>query len=610
LNITNSENETSKEIEREQIRKRYQQEDNSEKIFIPAKQKVNPFEKTGEQSVCAYCRVSTDNDEQLSSFELQKAYYRDVAEQHPNWDLQMIYADEGLSGTSTKNRDQFNQMIVDCENGMYNLIVTKSVSRFARNLVDCVSLVRRLKSLNPPVGVYFETDNLYTLAENSELMLSLLASFAQEESLKKSESMNWSLKQRLKSGNLLTPSLLGYDRDKDGSLIINESEAVTVRFIFGSFLAGFTTRQIAAVLSDIDRPTKTGETIWHEGSINYILKNERYCGRILTWKTFTDDIFEHRKKKNREDRDQYLYINTHEAIISVQEFDAAQSLFENRRHHMRGGVPVMHVIDEGIFRGYVPINHHWVNSDANTYYEASNYAGNGSGTAKKLKKDAFSMFDLEGYQIVRSHFLSSVALGPAISITNKSVTFNTGCVRKFTDVSHIQILLHPADRKIAIRPCEERDVYKVNWRPDPESPLYSKTFVCRHFASALFEIMDWNPDYIYRIRGMWAARGNDEIIVFDLSEAAAVILCTVDADATPAKKRVVTFPEEWDSEFGMEFYRYGIANQFRHLPMSFDWKADSKCKPVPDTMQLDLLSEVELHDMIEGLRASQEGYDG
>lgn len=612
MNIAENENgyineeapENNKEIEKEEIRRRYQQKDNREKIFIPAKPKVNPFEKTGTQRVCAYCRVSTDNAEQLTSFEIQQAYYRDVAEHHPNWDLKHIYADEGISATSLKNRDEFNQMIADCESGMYDLIVTKSVSRFARNLVDCISLVRRLRNLNPPIGVYFETDNLYTLAENSELMLSLLASFAQEESLKKSESMNWSLIQRLKTGKLLTPALLGYDRIKDVGLVINDSEANTVKFIFSAFLSGFTTQQIADILTDIGRPTKTGETAWHEGSVNYILKNERYCGNVLTWKTFTCDIFEHKKKRNRQDRDQYLYKGTHEAIISEKEYDAVQSLFENRKHHMRGGVPIMHVIDEGVFRGYVPINHHWVNNDGDTYYNASNYAGNESGSPQKIKKDTFSMFDLKGYQIVRGQFLSMVSYGPAISISNKCITFNTGCVRKFTDVSHIQILLHPTERKLAIRPCGENDVYNIKWRPDSDSPLYSKTYICRHFSAALFDIMEWNPDYIYRIRGVWASRRDDEIIVFHLSEAAAAILCSVDTESVTVKKRIVTFPEEWESEFGMEFYEYGLNNQFRYLHSNADWKAGSKPKPIPDAMRFEPLSDTDLQDMIDGMQSS------
>ncbi len=155
------------------------------RTFIPAKPKIDIYGAERIFRVCAYCRVSTDNDAQLSSFELQQAHYQQLMGTHPNWDLRMIYADEGISGTSLKKRDDFNRMIAACERGEYDLIVTKSVSRFARNLVDCVSLVRKLKRQTPPVGVFFETDNLNTLSEDSELMLSFLATFAQEESVKR-----------------------------------------------------------------------------------------------------------------------------------------------------------------------------------------------------------------------------------------------------------------------------------------------------------------------------------------------------------------------------------------------------------------------------------------
>ena len=163
------------------------QEDTEKKTYIPAKPKINPNEKDRFFRVCAYCRVSTDNDEQLSSFELQQTHYRQLVQDHPNWELKRIFADQGISGTSLKNRDAFNEMIGACKRGEYDLILTKSVSRFARNLVDCISLIRMLKGLTPPVGVFFETDNLYTVGENTEFMLSFLATFAQEESVKKSD---------------------------------------------------------------------------------------------------------------------------------------------------------------------------------------------------------------------------------------------------------------------------------------------------------------------------------------------------------------------------------------------------------------------------------------
>jgi site-specific DNA recombinase len=248
--------------EKARVRERYHQQSTLERVLIPARPRTGPFESAIIQRVCAYCRVSTDSVEQLSSFELQRTYYEELSERNPNWDLRKIYADEGISGTSLRNRDQFNLMISDCESGKYDLIVTKSVSRFARNIVDCISLVRRLKNLPHPVGVYFEIDNLYTLSETSELMLSLLATFAQEESVKKSDSMLWSLKQRFKDGKLLTPSLLGYDQSGNGYLEINQEEAKTVSFIFDAFLAGFTAQQLASILADIGRPTKTGNTEW------------------------------------------------------------------------------------------------------------------------------------------------------------------------------------------------------------------------------------------------------------------------------------------------------------------------------------------------------------
>lgn len=275
---------------REQLRQVYQREDSSDKRFIPAKPKAEIYGGNHLFRTCAYCRVSTDNDAQLSSFELQQAHYRQLVEQHPNWELLHIYADEGISGTSLKNRDSFNEMIEACKRGQYDLIVTKSVSRFARNLVDCISLVRMLKRQNPPVGVFFETDNLYTLSEDSELMLSFLATFAQEESVKKSESMNWSLTQRFKDGKLLTPAPLGYERPVDitgryikyASLQVVEHEAEIVKFIFNAYLAGRTEQEIADLLTDIGCETKTGTSRWNSGAISYILSNERYCGDVLT----------------------------------------------------------------------------------------------------------------------------------------------------------------------------------------------------------------------------------------------------------------------------------------------------------------------------------------
>ncbi len=578
--------------------------------FIPAKAKLNPFAEGRIFKACAYCRVSTDSDMQLSSFELQTEHYQNLAGKHKNWNLKKIYADEGISGTSLKNRDQFNAMLQACWAGEYDLILTKSVSRFARNLVDCVSLVRRLKNHNPPVGVFFETDNLFTLSEDSELKLSLLATFAQEESIKKSESMVWSLAERFKSEErLLVPELYGYSRQRDASgryvktakLQIVEEEAEVVRFIFDAFLAGYPLRGIAEILTEAGIPTKTGRSKWSEGALNYILRNERYCGSILTWKTFTADVFEHKKKRNRQDRDQYLYTDQHKPIISVEQFEAVQVLLENKRHHLRGGFPVLHVIDDGLFRGFVPVDHHWINDDPNVYFEASNSVG-AERRKLRLRRSQFSAFNLTGYQVVRGQFMMRRAECPCVTITERTISFNHECQRKFKNVGYVQLLIHPSQRKLALRPCGERDVNSIRWRIDAERPISSKVLRCQYFSAALFQIMDWSPEYQYRIRGTWASSGQDEIIIFDAANAVPVV--TIPGDRLDANarrpRRIDLLPEEWDSTFGEEFYAYSIQHGFYYLDDS--WNARMKSRLVPGCTKIVPVTEEELQMSIERIR--------
>ena len=593
---------------REELRRKYQQEETGEKTFIPAKPKADLYGEGHIFRVCAYCRVSTDNDEQLSSFELQQKHYKQLAQAHANWDLKKIYADEGISGTSLKNRDAFNEMIEACMRGEYDLIVTKSVSRFARNLVDCVSTIRKLKVLTPPVGVFFETDNLYTLSQSSDLMIKFLATFAEEESVKKHESMEWSLQQRFKDGKLLTPALLGYDRQKDitgryikyAPLVVNEAEALVVRFIFDAYLIGWSMEQIAAFLSDVGCRTKSGGTEWNSGSIGYILTNERYCGNVLTWKTFTADMFEHKHKKNLQDKDQYLYKGRHEAIISVKTFEAAQVLLENRKHHVRGGLPSMQVIDEGIFRGFIPINHHWVNEDPNTYYDISNSIKRLTRT-QRIDKRRLSAFDLKGYQVVRGQFMQLRYEGPSITITSERITFNKFCVQRFDNVAYIQLLLHPSERRIAIRPCVASDTHSIRWRPEPDKRIYQKALICHHFGNALFSIMGWDPEYVYKIRGTWASRGNEQIVVFNLQNAAPAVTVLSQSVESAKKRRVELIPEEWDDNFGPEFYEHTLENGILFVMPNIEWHSQAKSIMAPGIEQYAVPTQEHLQLTIENL---------
>ena len=292
----------STEERKAKIRQRYKGISRDELEVRPAIQPASFQDDTSEKRVAVYARVSTGDPNQTSSYELQKNHYQDMVSRHPGWNLVHIYADEGISGTSLKHRDEFIKMIAACEAGQIDLIVTKSVSRFARNVLDCIGKVRELAALPKPVGVFFETENIYTLNSNSEMSLSFISTLAQEESHTKSEIMNASIEMRFSRGIFLTPELLGYDKDPEGNLIVNKEEALTVRLIFFMFLYGYGCAQIAETLMELGRLTKPGNKKWTAGTVMNVLQNERYCGDILARKTYTPNYLDHRSKKNRQNR--------------------------------------------------------------------------------------------------------------------------------------------------------------------------------------------------------------------------------------------------------------------------------------------------------------------
>lgn len=178
----------------------------------------------------------------------------------------------------------------------------------------------------------------------------------------------------------------------------------------------------------------------------------------------------------------------------------AQAIFQDRKHHICGGLPSLQVIDGGVFREFVPINHHWVNDDPGLYYDASNSV-KAPKRKTRMQKNVFSAFNLEGYQVVRSQFLQIHYEGPAMTIFRERITFNLFCIRQFADIGYIQLLLHPSEWKIAIRPCGKDAAHSIKWRSSAAKPLYSEVRCCRHFGAALFRIMEWDPDLLYRVRG-------------------------------------------------------------------------------------------------------------
>ena len=280
--------------------------------------------------VCGYARVSTDSDEQYTSYEAQVDYYTRYIKSHDNWVFVGVYTDEGISGTSTKHRDGFNKMVKDALAGKIDLIVTKSVSRFARNTLDSISTIRKLKEHN--VEVFFEKENIYTLDGKGELLLTIMSSLAQEESRSISENVTWGHRKRMADGrfSLGYSHFLGYDKGPDCKPVINEKEAEVVRYIYHEFIAGKSMQFIARKLTEHGIPSPSGHGKWRAGSIKNILQNEKYKGDALLQKTFTVDFLTKKVKVNEGEVTQYYIENSHEAIIPKEEWEQAQAELRRR----------------------------------------------------------------------------------------------------------------------------------------------------------------------------------------------------------------------------------------------------------------------------------------
>lgn len=275
------------------------------------------------QKVAAYIRVSTSNEEQLISLEAQRRHYKTLIEKNDEWQLVDIYSDEGITGTKKDRRPELLRLISDCEKGKIDFILTKSISRFARDTIDCLELVRKLMDLG--VHIYFEKENINTNSMESELMLSILSSLAENESVSLSENSKWSIRQRFKRGTYkLSYPPYGYDYI-DEQVIVNEKQAQVVKRIFNSVLAGMGTERIARQLNEEGIPTKRNGN-WTGSTIRGIVKNEKYTGDVLLQKTFTDEHFN--RKVNQGELDQYLIENHHEAIITHADFEAAKRMLE------------------------------------------------------------------------------------------------------------------------------------------------------------------------------------------------------------------------------------------------------------------------------------------
>ena len=292
--------------------------------------KKNEYRKL---NVAAYCRVSTDDEDQINSYNAQVTFYTEHICNNPKWSFAGIYADEGITGTLVSKRERFKDMIKDCEKGKIDLILTKSVSRFARNTVDSLNYVRKLKAMN--IGVFFEEQNLNSLTADSEMFIGLYSVIAQSESENISANVRWGIQQRMKNGTYaFRYNLLGYRKGDDGQPEIIPDEAEVIRKIFNMYLDGNSTNQIKEYLESNRILTKTGKSEWDKKIIRDILQNEKYAGDLLMQKTYRTDCISKKTKKNNGELPKYLVSNNHPAIIDRDTFKLVQ-LERSRRSSKR-----------------------------------------------------------------------------------------------------------------------------------------------------------------------------------------------------------------------------------------------------------------------------------
>lgn len=297
-------------------------------IYNPETRMLN--QTVVKRRVAAYARVSTDYEEQITSYQAQVRFYTNYIQSRSDWQFVDVYTDEGISALNTKKRDGFNRMIADALDGRIDLIITKSVSRFARNTVDSLSTIRKLKEHN--VECYFEKENIWTFDGKGELLISIMSSLAQEESRSISENVTWGHRKRFAEGRVTMcyGSFLGYRKGEDGTPEIVPEEAEIVRYIFRHFIKGQTPYKIAAELTAQGVPTPGGKQKWTTGTIKSILTNEKYKGDALLQKKFTVDFLTKKTKRNEGEVQQYYVENSHPAIITPEEFDLVQAEFEKR----------------------------------------------------------------------------------------------------------------------------------------------------------------------------------------------------------------------------------------------------------------------------------------
>ena len=619
--MNDEERRTKREEQRAKVRHRIDVKidaDNYE--FVPATENNDFYHDDIVQRVAIYARVSTDDVRQTTSYELQKKYYEDFVLHHPNWTLVDIYADEGISGTSLKHRDSFGRMLEGCKAGKIDMIITKSVSRFARNVVDFLGTVRELASRKPPIGVFFESESIFSLNDDSQMALTFQSAMAEEESHIKSRSMETSLRMRLDNGLPLTPKLYGYSHDGEGALVVNEDEAPTVKLMFYMYLYGYSSQEIADTLSELGRSTYYNLPKWNASTVLEILKNERHCGDVYTRKTYTTNYRDHKTAKNLGQKNRSRYLNHHTAIISRDDFIAVQRMIENAKYGNKSILPELSVIESGLLKGYVIINPRWAGFKENEYFMASGSAYPETDGVQEIiepePEPEYHItvedgdFDMRGFEITRSEFFETCTR-PFVTFGDKKIRFSAACIHKFDNKNYVEILVHPRERKFAVRPTTKDNRNAVIWSRKSKGMCVARDIASTAFTNTLYSIFEWKEDCKYRITGSLFQRKDEFAYIFDIKDSEAYLkpymvggMSAVDTEdgvkpMFTSGKRIRAVPEKWAVSFGNDYYVHQKSLSPVNCQSEEDWKLRIEGRLVDSGMKINVTGFDELKQYIE-----------
>ncbi len=517
--------------EQEQIRKRIRETKAPSKATLLPADPQPTIDDGKHMRVAAYTRVSTSSTEQISSIEYQRKWYEEMISKNPNWEICAIYSDEGKSGTSMKKRPEFRRMIQDASDGEIDLIVCASVSRFARNVSDCIEQTDILKTQDPthPVGVYFESENIYTLNSNSNQAFQMHSLLADWESATKSARMILSYDQRITLGQYPVADLLGFRHTKDGQLIIHPEEAKTVKYIFYARLLGHSLREIAEVLTEKHRPSLTGKTIWDSGMVSNIMKNERRWGYLIARKVININYKLGKTTPNTYIKDGVVHHHRcgafvedhHEGIVSPSVAKAAGMV---AAIGIYSGISELIVITSGALKGFVNIAPGWNAVNGSSFIDACScvytdeeYAKIAKETAIRTGMEHSSVVSMafHDYEVPHSVFFINKSTAN-ITLSKSRIKISKTVIDRFGENSFIEILYHPVLQILAFRSCSSTAPNAIPLWADDGKPIQSipAPGLCR----SIFEHMDWIQSFRFRTKGVYRNRNGFEIMIFYLDE--------------------------------------------------------------------------------------------